>query len=465
MPSQSKHLLFSSVLLLVTLPSLLSIFAEPAPANDNRSAPFFAVYRWGLNGMSRGYYDSYASWLNRAATWAEDFQPTDSWDNIEGGVWQLRPWRDWIQAKPGRRLILSVVILPSGWKGPARGIDAGIPVSLEEGAKGTYNKHFKKLAENLVKYQLGDTILRLGWEFNGGWYSYRAVKKEALFAEYWRQIVQTMRSVPGAENLKYCWNPTNNFVQTDARKCWPGDEYVDYVGVDIYDQCWLPDTYPIPPDATPEESQRRQEAAWKTWNWNKDRHGLAMWRDFAKEHGKPLVIPEWGVCSRKDGHGGNDDPAFIEKMYEFIQDPANNVYFHCYFDVNAGDGHHQLTSDGNTPTEFPQSAARFKDFFCLPGSPATKPTPPAMAQASTPLEASTYPASRSTVPTASPVATATPSANPSSPIPTPESGASVLKASAPINQLGTNLTGKRLLIALSSLFALLLLSYFIFKRR
>ena len=84
-----------------------------------------------------------------------------TWDNIEGGIWQLRPWRDWVQAKPGRRLIYSVVLLPAGYRGPAKGIAAGIPVSLEEGAKGTYNDHFRKLAENLVKYKLENSILRL----------------------------------------------------------------------------------------------------------------------------------------------------------------------------------------------------------------------------------------------------------------------------------------------------------------
>jgi hypothetical protein len=338
------------------------------PMNDNTAPPFFGVYSWGSSGLGKGYYDEYPGFLNRNIVWAVDFQPTDSWDNIEGGVWQLRPWRDWVQAKPGRKLILSVVLLPSGWKGPARGIDAGIPVSLEEGAKGAYNGHFRKLAENLVKYGLGDSILRLGWEFNGGWYSYAAVKKEAAFAEYWRQIVTTMRAVPGAENLKYCWNPTNNFVQTDARKCWPGDGYVDYVGVDVYDQSWLPDTYPIPADAAPEEIQRRWELAWKGWNWDKQRHGLAMWRDFAKEHNKPLAIPEWGTTSRKDGHAGGDNPYFIEQMHKFIMDPANNVAFHCYFDVNAGDGHHQLTPYNGKPTEFPQASARFKELFSLPAS-------------------------------------------------------------------------------------------------
>lgn len=340
------------------------------PLNDNTSAPYTAVYSWGISGHNKGLDAAYASWLNRPALWVEDFQPTERWDNINGsGGWQLGPWSEWAKANPSRRLILSVVLLPGPWNGggPQAGIDAGIPVSLEEGAKGSYNKHFQKLAENLVAKGLGQSILRLGWEFNGGWYAWRAVKKEEAFAEYWRQIVKTMRSVPGAESLQFCWNPTNNMVQIDARKCWPGDEYVDYVGVDVYDQSWLPDTYPFPKDATEEEVLRRQKNAWNGWIWSKQQYGLELWRDFAREHGKPLSIPEWGVCSRKDGHGGMDNPYFIQKMHDFITDPENNVAFHCYFDVEAGDGHHQLSPGlGNHQSEFPKSGELFKRLFTLP---------------------------------------------------------------------------------------------------
>jgi hypothetical protein len=43
----------------------------------------------------------------------------------------------------------------------------------------------------------------------------------------------------------------------------------------------------------------------------------------------------------------------------------NHVYFHCYFDVQAGDGHHQLSPGlhGTERTEFPLAAERFKALF------------------------------------------------------------------------------------------------------
>lgn len=93
--------------------------------------------------------------------------------------------------------------------------------------------------------------------------------------------------------------------------------------------------------------------------------GLIFWRDFAVRHHKPFSIPEWGVDASKDKHDGLYNVYFIEQMHKFINDPANHVVFHCYFDVQAGDGHHQLSPGikGQEATEFPKSAARFKELF------------------------------------------------------------------------------------------------------
>lgn len=45
--------------------------------------------------------------------------------------------------------------------------------------------------------------------------------------------------------------------------------------------------------------------------------------------------------------------------------PKHRVVFHCYFDVEAGDGAHQLSTgqDGKHKTRFPKSAAKFIELF------------------------------------------------------------------------------------------------------
>lgn len=357
--------------LLIPLAFQARLPAGPIPANDNQSQPFLSVYRWDVSGLKNGEHDAYATWLNRTSVWPQSHQPKETWDHVEGQSWQLRPWSDWVKAHPGSRFTLSVSILPGAWdgSGPKTGTNAGIPVSLEKGAEGAYNEHFKKLAGNLVKYGLGDSILRPGWEFNGGWMPWRvtSAEKAEAFAGYWRQIVQTMRSVPGAEKLHFCWNPNIGQQSYPPDKAWPGDEFVDTIGLDYYDDGYIPDTYPWPEDASADEIASRRK---KVWDHHLDsKYGLRWWSKFAAEHKKPLAIPEWGANKKSDGHGGLDNVYYIEQMHSFLTDPANNVLFHCYFDIQAGDGHHQLSpGTKDTPTEFPKAAARFKQFFGLPSA-------------------------------------------------------------------------------------------------
>jgi hypothetical protein len=347
-----------------------------------------AVFKGSVNGMKHlggpNGADAYAAWLNRSVIWAEDNQP-GTWDNVEGASWQLPPWGQWVSAVAGRRFILGVAIIPGPWNGsgPAFGPAAHVPVSLEEGAKGTYNPYYKKLAENLVKYNLGNSILRLGVEFNGGWFPWRvsSEKKAVAFAAYWRQIVDTMRAVPGADKLQFCWNPgLTCYCAFKPDTAWPGDNYVDYIGLDSYDDSYAKDTYPWPKDATPDEIEAIHKKAWDTVYLN-GAYGLVYWENFSHKHSNtPLAFPEWGTDNKPDHHGGGDDPYFIEQMYKFINNPANNVAWHSYFDYQAGDGHHELGPRANKPfvTEFPRSAAKFKELFSLPAG-TTSPPPPTPA--------------------------------------------------------------------------------------
>ena len=122
-------------------------------------APYLAVYRWGAASKQGGAAanEAFARWLNRPVVWAEDFEPSERWDSVEGGAWQLGEWSKWKKAVAGRRLVLSVPLLPGPWdlSGPREGPRARQPVSLKAGARGDYDAHFKALAENLVALRPG----------------------------------------------------------------------------------------------------------------------------------------------------------------------------------------------------------------------------------------------------------------------------------------------------------------------
>lgn len=328
--------------------------------------PALGVYR-GANATAK--VDAFAAWLGRPAIWGEDFIGSESWSNVGWPIWWLKTWSAWVHEKPGRRFVFAVPLLPGpvDGSGPTAGnVGRGEAVSLERGAHGDYNINFKQLAENLVAHQLADTVLRPGWEFNGDWYTWRAKGKEQALAEYWRQIVKTMRAVPGTEKLLFCWNPTLGPQQFPAEQAWPGDAFVDLVGVDVYDESWQPNTYPWPEGASADVIEARQKKVWESELYGGN-HGLAFWSKFAREHGKRMAICEWGVKLRPGGHGGRDNPFFVEQMHRFINDPANQVLFHCYFEYNCEppDGHHQLSpgETGTYKTDFPRAAAKFKELF------------------------------------------------------------------------------------------------------
>ncbi|HVS79270.1 MAG TPA: glycosyl hydrolase [Candidatus Saccharimonadales bacterium] len=273
----------------------------------------------GADWFAQTYYGKSAGDI------ALDFEASDTWANISGPGWMLNPWSD---SHYSEKLVLGVPMLPSG---------SGT-VSLATGATGAYNSYFQTLAQNLVNDGMDKTVIRLGWEFNGGWYKWAANGNTSSFISYWQQIVNTMRAVSG-QHFKFLWNPVNLLQQFPAANAYPGDSYVDYIGDDVYNQSWISNYT----DAT---------ARWNDiYNGTE---GLAYWVSFAEQHNKPIVFPEWGTGTRSDGHGGGDDPNFIQNMYTVMT--STNTGFESYWDYCASDYCGELDLS-------PNSAAKFKSLF------------------------------------------------------------------------------------------------------
>jgi hypothetical protein len=281
----------------------------------------------------------------------------------------LGPWSQWVKAKPGRNLSYAIAILPKEAK------DAG--GSLASCAAGQYDVHWRNLANNLAYYGLRSAYLRLGWEMDGNWQAWRANAgsgREASFAGCFRRVVQVMRQTQPTNQWKFVFNPTVDTWPNRAylESVWPGDAYVDVVGIDCYDMSWVPNSYPYPSTCDAACRLTRQQTAWNGLHAPR----LNILRDFANAHGKPLAFPEWGATIKSDGHGGGDNPYYIQKMHEFIANPANNVLFHSYFNLSAWSQvgmDHRITQatvydNPSGPTQMPNAAARYRQLF----GPGTK---------------------------------------------------------------------------------------------
>ncbi|CCG01380.1 glycoside hydrolase family 26 protein [Blastococcus saxobsidens] len=308
------------------------------PTRDNWERPMVGVFR----STNPDEVAAYEEWLGRPIELAADFSARANWWDISRPDYLVEGWEG-----QERRLVLGVAMLPEEVEG----------VSIQEGADGEYDEYFRTLAETLVAHGHEDAILRLGWEFNiDGWRW--STEDEEAWIEYWRRIVTTMREVEGQEFL-FDWTVNNGAGNDyDAVEYYPGDEYVDFVGVDAYDVSGARGTYPIPEDCLGECAEERRERAWEVQIYGSDR-GLEFWSDFAAERGKQMSLPEWGVWDRTDDLGGGDNPHYIEQMAEFIEDPDNRVGYHSYFESTNDGGTHRLWQSDR----FPEARERYLELF------------------------------------------------------------------------------------------------------
>lgn len=275
--------------------------------------------------------EAYGSWLGVPPTVVLDYLEWTTWNDIAQPIWLLDQWED----EP-YLLVLSVPLLPSDGS------------TLAQGAAGNFDGHFTQLARNLVARGLGGSVVRLGWEFNHAWFPWYAGHAPGTFVAYWRRVVDAMRAVEG-QSFTFDWS-ANLGGAVSIEDAYPGDGYVDTIGLDVYNHDWHP--------------------GWEdpVTRWNNLRtksYGLDWHRNFAAMHGKPVSFPEWGMILRTDGHGGGDDPYFVERMHSWFA--RSNTAFQIYFDVDTAESTNSMTKGW-----FPRGALRYRELF----GPAAASSPP-----------------------------------------------------------------------------------------
>jgi hypothetical protein len=291
----------------------------------------------GTGGVYAGAADpeavrEFEDWRGAPVGCAEDFLSSQSWEDIATPYWWLEHWEPDLGA---HHLVLSVPLLP----------DTG--ADLASGANGAYDHHFRQLSGLLVDYGMGSSTIRLGWEFNGDDFPWAVqpgggpsgTATPANFAEYWRRVVTAMRGVPGTD-FTFDWNVNNGVNPVDAVDAYPGDDYVDIIGIDAYDRVWGPHAVEVPDPAE----------RWKLVV-SEANQGLDYWAEFARRHGKGISVPEWGVSTAD--HGGGDNPYYMRWMLEWME--QNDVVYDCYFEAEE---FRLMSGDFPQAAEVYRSAAR-----------------------------------------------------------------------------------------------------------
>jgi hypothetical protein len=212
-------------------------------------------------------------------------------------------WAKWARGR-GRRLIVTQNLFPA---------ELARTDWLTPGARGAFTGHARALARHLVAAGLGDSVIRLAHEANGDWYPYSVTtdrRKLALWRRFWRRTALAMRSVRGA-HFRFDWCVNAAYRPIPLASFYPGDDVVDYVGIDAYDAG-------VPPG----------RPRWATiYN---QRGGIRQVLAFARAHGKPLTIPEWGIGPANSRQlSGGDDPAYVNGIAGVVR--RNRVGYQSYF--------------------------------------------------------------------------------------------------------------------------------------
>lgn len=256
-----------------------------------------------IPGDSTAAVSSFGAWRGARADVVVTWPARQSWDDITSPTWLYDRWKSSPQT-----LVLGVPPIPE---------NAG--ASMSACAKGAYDAQWRRFGANIHKAGIASkTIVRLGWEMNGNWYAWSA-RTPSQFAACWRRVHTAAESAAPA--LRWDWNVNRgpSPLGIDARRAYPGDRYVDIVGIDSYDG------YPAV----------RSAAAWNNHLYGA--YGLKFWANFARAHGKRISVPEWGVYpgTAWAGNNGGDNAYYVKQMFGFFRAHAKELAYESYFNETA----------------------------------------------------------------------------------------------------------------------------------
>lgn len=204
------------------------------------------------------------------------------------------------------------------------------PGNWKLAAKGAFDPYYIQHARNLAASGRTNLILRIGWETNHTFPWYGGTDPQG-FKDTFNRIADIARKYNPTIQTEWC-NIKKGKQKGSVLTLYPGDDAVDIVGVDYYDNWPALNTLEI---------------------WNKEHYathndgpkGLGAWLNFAKSRGKKLACAEWGL-SVGTSPGTKDNPLYIQKMYEFFSANAAYIAYECYFNEKT---HHQLAPANINP--------------------------------------------------------------------------------------------------------------------
>jgi hypothetical protein len=229
-------------------------------------------------------------------------------------------------------LVISQGLVPTGGEG-----------EMAACASGEFDQLWRGFGTLMTDSGRGDSIVRLGWEFNESTMAWRGTDP-TIYIGCFRHAVTAIR----ATNPKVLIDWTINAHHTPkdlcsgvSTNCYPGDAYVDIIGIDNYDH------YPASPTkAAFDRVANRAE-------------GLNWLHAFARNHHKPFSVGEWGVVPTS-----HENPNYITWMHSWFAAHAADLAYEAYFtNCDTGGVQSSLFDTRTGCRRNPGSAATYRSLF------------------------------------------------------------------------------------------------------
>ncbi len=255
----------------------------------------------GVNGdpvLDTAHVQRFCASRGRPCKVAHTYTDRSSYATMtRGSSWTFEYFHDF----PGM-LVVSQGLAPTGRE-----------ADLARCAAGEFNGHWRDFGRLMVRHGRGDSVVRLGWEMNERTMPWRATDTRAYIACY-RHAADGIRATNPDVILDWTINAHGSpgrLCGGLSTNCYPGDGYVDIIGIDNYDHHpWSPTKAAF--DATAARPE-----------------GLTWLYDFARRHGKPFSVGEWGVVPT--GDAGRENPRFVRWMHEWFAARAPHLAYEAYF--------------------------------------------------------------------------------------------------------------------------------------
>lgn len=192
-------------------------------------------------------------------------------------------------------------------------------------ADGELDSYLSQQAKELIGYGK-PVFVRPDWEMDGTWYPNWSPSKVSAsrYVADWRYLVKFLRAA-GVTNAAFVWCPNVGEPTGQPASDWyPGDSYVDWVAADAY----------------PRQGSDADDAF-------AEADGLNQLAVFAKQHGKPMMLAEWGVTSPDP-----DNAWLFDQVFQWAAAYPETVKALVYFDYVGTNGDHLLVDHPNGAAEF-----------------------------------------------------------------------------------------------------------------